>query len=203
MAPESSDQTFLELMQQGWIAGYPPWFHKAWLRPAKCESEQEIKHLLELLRAIEDGKPADVKRLLPGVDPNVRLTGTYGSESLLEWALQKARDSDCVRLLMKAGASVKARGVTYRAVNQHDNELLADILMAGADPNATLSNVAPLTVACWDNREAVRLLLEAGARTNGTTTVYVTNSKAVAKVKPLMIAAYAGQPEIAKLLLDA
>jgi len=49
----------------------------------------------------------------------------------------------------------------------------------------------------------VRLLLEAGARTNGTTTVYVTNSKAVAKVKPLMIAAYAGQPEIAKLLLDA
>lgn len=203
MVPESAEQSSLELIQQGWIAGYPPWFHRVWIKPAQCKSDKEKTHLLELLRAIEDGNRADVVRLLPGVDANVRLTATYGTESLLEWALQKARDPDCVRLLLKAGASVESRGVTYRAVSRHDNELLADLLRAGADPNASLSNEAPLTLACWDNREAVRLLLEAGARTNGAMTVYITNNKPVAKVRPLMIAAYAGQPQIAKHLLDA
>jgi len=203
MAPESADEGFLELMQQGWIAGYPPWFHSVWIKPAKCKSDKEKTHLLEFLRAIEDGKPADVERLLPGIDPNLRLAGDRGTESLLEWALQKARDPDCVRLLLKAGASVKAPAVIYWAVSGHDNEMLADLLKAGADPNADLGDETPLTAASWDNPQAVRLLLEAGTRTTGTMTVYITNNKPVAKVNPLMIAAYAGQPQIAKLLLDA
>jgi uncharacterized protein len=201
--PESADQSFLELMKQGWIAGYPPWFHNFWVKPVKCKSEAEKTHLLEFLRALEDGKPAEVKRLLPGIDPNLRLAveGTK-TESLLEWAVEKARDAESIRLLLKAGASVKAPWLIYKAVSRRDNPLLSELLEAGADPNSGSAEEHPLTVACWMDVEAVRLLLKARARTDCTMTVYITNNKSVKKVTPLMVAAYAGQPQIVELLLD-
>src|SRR6185436_3912930 len=122
---ESVDENFLEMIKQGWIAGYPPWFHNFWIKPAKCKTEQEKTHLLELLRAIEDGKASDVKRLLPGINPNLRLA-VEGSrtESLLEWAVEKATDVECIRLLLNAGASVKEPWLTFKAMHRMDNGLL-------------------------------------------------------------------------------
>jgi hypothetical protein len=202
--PESADRNFLEMMKQGWIAGYPPWFHNNWIGRAKCKTEEEKTKLLKFLRAIEDGKPGEAKSLLPGIDPNLRLVvNGPQTESLLEWAVEKARDPNCVRLLLKAGASVKEPWLIYKAVNRRDNQLLAELLQAGADPNSGSAEENPLTFACWQDVESVRLLLEAGARANCTMTVYITNSKPVKKVMPLMVAAYAGQPQIAKLLLEA
>src|SRR5215475_11846022 len=129
MVPQAADQSFLKLVQQGWIAGYPPWFHNFWIKPAKCKTEEEKTHLLEFLRALEDGKPADVKRLLPGIDPNLRLAfeGTK-TESLLEWAVEKAKNAENIRLLLKAGASVKAPWLIYKAVSRRDNPLLSELL---------------------------------------------------------------------------
>ena len=179
---ESADRNFLEMMKQGWIAGYPPWFHKFWIKHAKCKTEEEKAHLLNLLRAIEDGKTAEVKRLLPGIDPDLRLAveGTR-TESLLEWALEKARNAESIRLLLQAGASVKTPWLTYKAVNRRDTQLLAELLKAGADPNSGSAEENPLTLASWFDAEAVRLLLEAGARTDCTMTVYITNNKPVKK----------------------
>ncbi len=202
--PESVDQSFLELMKQGWIAGYPPWFHNFWIGPAKCKTEEEKARLLEFLRAIEDGKPDEMKRLLPGIEPNLRLAveGTR-TESLLEWTVEKARHDDCVKLLLKAGASVKTPWLARKAVNRGNNQLLSELLKAGADPNGGSAEEHPLTMACWRDAEAVRLLLKAGARLDCTMTVYITNNKPVKKVTPLMISAYVGQPQITKLLLEA
>lgn len=101
--PEESDRHFLELMKQGWIAGYPPWFHNFWIEPAKCKTEEEKTRLLNFLRAIEDGKMEEMKRLLPDTDPNLRLAVEENrTESLLEWAVEKARDPEAIRLLLKA-----------------------------------------------------------------------------------------------------
>jgi len=201
---EASNRNFLELMKQGWIAGYPPWFHNFWIKPAKCETEEEKTRLLNFLRAIEDGKMEKMKQLLPDIDPNLRLAVEGNrTESLLEWAVEKAREPEAIRLLLKAGAGVKGIWLTHKAVGRGDNEILADLLQAGADPNGGSPKEGPLTAACWGDAEAVRLLLEAGARTDRTTTIYITNNRPVKKVSPLMAAAYAGQPQIAKLLLEA
>src|SRR5437016_3806608 len=127
--PESADQDFLEMMKQGWIAGYPPWFHNFWIKPAKCKTEDEKTHLLEFLRAIEDGKLAEVKRLLSCIDPNLRLAvEATRTESLLEWAVEKARDAGSITLLVKAGASVKAPWLIHKAVSRSDNHLLRELL---------------------------------------------------------------------------
>lgn len=185
-------------------ACYPPWFSTFWIKPAKCKTNAQISHLLHLLRSIEDGKPEDTRRLLTGVDPNLRLA-VEGSrtESLLEWAAEKARHPECLRLLIAAGANLKAPTLAWKLVTYGDTELLAEVLHAGADPNAGPAEERPLTAACWDNAKAVRLLLGAGARTDVTTTIYITNKKHVNKVTPLMVAAYAGALQIVKLLLLA
>jgi len=201
---EESDRNFLELMKQGWIAGYPPWFHNFWIQHAKCKSEEEKTRLLNFLRAIEDGKTEEMKRLLPDMEPNLRLAVEgKQTESLLEWAVEKARDPEAIRHLLKAGARVNETWLMHKAVHRGDHEILEELLEAGADPNGGSAEEKPLTSACWRDAEAVRLLLKAGARTDCTMTVYITNNRPVAKVTPLMVAAYAGQPQIAKLLLEA
>jgi hypothetical protein len=201
---EKADQDFPTLMSQGWIAGYPPWFHNFWITPAKCKTVKDKTRLLNFLRAIEEGKIDEMKRLLPDINPDLRL-GVEGNrtESLLEWAIEKARDPEAVRLLLKAGASMKATWLAHKAVCRGDNEILAELLAAGAEPNGGSAEENPLTSACWQDGKAVQLLLEAGARIDSTTTVYITNNRPVKKVTPLMVAAYAGQPQIAKLLLEA
>jgi hypothetical protein len=148
--PKSADRNFMEMMKQGWIAGYPPWFHNFWIQHSACKTEEEKTHLLEFLRAIEDGKPSEAKRLLAGIDLNLQLA-VHGprTESLLEWAVEKARDADCVRLLLKSGASVKAPWLIYKAVNRGDNQILAELLEAGADPNSGSKEENSLTSACW------------------------------------------------------
>ena len=201
---EASDRNFLELMKQGWIAGYPPWFHNFWIKPAKCKTEEEKARLLHFLRAIEDGKMEEMKGLLPDIDSNLRLAvEDKRTESLLEWAVEKARAPEAIRLLLKAGAGVKETWLTHKAVHRGDNKILAELLEAGADPNGGSAEENPLSTASWRDAEAVRLLLKAGARTDCTTTLYITNNRPVKKVTPLMAAAFAGQPQIAKLLLEA
>jgi len=204
MSPDASNDEFLQLMQEGWIAGYPPWFSTFWIKPAKCRTKAQTSHLLHLLRSIEDGKPEDTRRLLEGIDPNLRLA-VEGSrtESILEWAAEKARHPECIRLLIAAGASLKAPALVWKLVTYGGTGLLAEVLHAGADPNAGPAEERPLNAACWNNAKAVRLLLDAGARTDSTTTVYVTNKKSVKKVTPLMVAAYAGAAQVVKFLLAA
>jgi hypothetical protein len=204
MSPDSSTDDFAQLLKEGWIAGYPPWFASFWIKPAKCKTQEQASRLLQLTRSIEDGKPEETRRLLVGIDPNLRLA-VEGSrtESLLEWAAEKARHPECIHLLIAAGASLKAPNLVWKLVTYGDTELLAEVLHAGADPNAGPADERPLTAACWNNAKAVRLLLGAGARTDSTTTVYITNTKGVNKVTPLMVAAYAGAEQIVKLLLAA
>ena len=97
MSPDSSDGDFIQLVQEGWIANYPPWFFTFWIKPAKCKTKEQTSHLLHLLRSIEDGQTEETQRLLPGIDPNLRLAVEgEQTESLLEWAVGKARDPDCI-----------------------------------------------------------------------------------------------------------
>jgi hypothetical protein len=102
-----------------------------------------------------------------------------------------------------AGANVKAPNLMYRLVGARQPDLLRELLRAGADPNAGPPDEPALAFACWNDPQTVRVLLEAGARTDATTTVYITNKKRFRKVTPLMVAAYAGQLPIVKLLLEA
>jgi len=191
-------------MKQGWIAGYPPWFFNFLIKPANCKTEEQISRLLHFLRTIEDGKPEETRCLLPEIDPNLRLAVEgERTESLLEWAVEKARHADCIRLLVSAGASVKAPDLVRKLVARSWTDLLSEMLEAGADPNAGPKGETALMCACWSDAKAVRLLLGAGARTDGTTTVYITNKKHVSQVTPLMVAAFAGQLQVVKLLLDA
>ncbi len=205
MPPESLGSLFLKTWKQGWIAGYPPWFFNFWIKHANCKTDEESSHLLHFLRALEDGKLDEARRLLPGIDPNLRLTieGNH-TQSLLAWATEKCRNPDCIRLLVEAGANLKARGIVANlAMRYGENDLLAEMLKAGADPNLSHRDSDPLTIACCRDAKTVRILLEAGARHDATTTVYITNKKKVDKVTPLMVAAYAGQPQIVKILLAA
>jgi hypothetical protein len=196
-----AENMIAQLAQQGWVADYPPWFWKFWIKPARCRSEEESSQLLHLLRSIEDGKPEETRRLLPGIDPNVRLA-VQGkqSESLLEWAAEKARHPDCIRVLVAAGANLKAPKLVTKLVCAGKTQLLREMIQAGAD---TKTGKDAVIAACWDDPKALRLLLEAGVSANATTTVYITNRKRVSKVTPLMVAAYAGQLEAVKLLLQA
>lgn len=204
MSPDPSDGDFIQFMQEGWIANYPPWFFTFWIKPAKCKTRKQTSHLLHLLRSIEDGQTEETRRLLPGIDPNLRLAVEgEQTESLLEWAAEKARDPDCIRLLVAAGASLKAPNLVYKLVAAGRTDLLPELLQAGADPNAGPNDETALISACWSDAKAVRLLLDAGARTDVTTTVHITNKKHVSKVTPLMVAAYAGALQIVRLLLEA
>jgi hypothetical protein len=184
-------------MEQGWIAGYPPWFHQSLIRPTGCKTEGESSRLLRLLRSIEDGKPDDTRQLLEGIDPNLRLAAEVdGSESLLELAAEKASHDDCIRALLEKGASIKAPNLVLNLVAYRKQTLLEEVLAAGADPNSGPSEETRLVTACWDNARAARMLLEAGERMDVTTTVYVTNRKGIKRVSPLMVAAYAGEEQI-------
>ena len=203
MIPDSPDQDFLQLMTQGWIAGYPPWFFNNLIKPANCNTKEQARQLLHFLRSIEDGPLDETRRLLPSLDPNLRLAVGGRTESLLEWAVEKARHPDCIRFLILAGASINAPFLVYKLVNTGKTDLLDEVLLAGADPNVGPEEESALALASWNNSNAVQLLLDAGACTNTTTTVYITNKKQVDKVTPLMIAAYAGQLQIVKLLLKA
>lgn len=204
MLPGSSSPDSNRLAQEGWIADYPPWFWSFLIKPAKCETEEQRSHLLHLLRSMEDGKPEETQRLLSGMDPNLRLaTEGEQTESLLEWAIKKARHPNCIRLLISAGASLKEPNVAWKAVTYGGTDLLREVLKAGANPNTGPDGESPLTSACSKDPEAVRLLLAAGARTDATTTIYITNKKRVTRVTPLMVAAYGGEVQIAKLLLEA
>jgi hypothetical protein len=204
MTDDAPDDDFLDLVQQGWIADYPPWFAEFWIKPAKCKTAEQASQLLHLLRSIEDGKTDDTRRLLPGIDPNVRLAVEgRRSESLLEWAVEKAGRPECIHILIEAGASLDSPSLVHKLVTARRTDLLRTLLAAGADPNGKCDGETALAAACWNDPKAVQLLLASGARTNVTTTIHVTNKKKVSKVTPLMVAAYAGQTPIVKLLLDA
>jgi hypothetical protein len=204
MSPDSSDDDFSKLLKQGWIAGYAPWFSNVWIAPAKCKTKEKASHLLHLLRSIQDGQLTEMRRLLPRIDPNLHLAVEgQRTESLLEWAAEKAPDSECIRLLVAAGASLNAPTLVYKLVTAGRMDLLPELLQAGADPNAGPDDQNALIAACWSNAKAVRVLLDAGARTDVTTTVWITNKQSVSKVTPLMVASYAGTVHIVKLLLKA
>lgn len=204
MAPNSSSGDFQQLMSKGWVGGYPPWFANFWIKPANCKTDKQKSRLLHLLRAIESGDLKKTRQLLPGFDPDLRLAveGTK-TESLLEWAAEKSRNRHCIRLIVAAGASIKAPNLINKLLYAGQTDLLSEFLKAGADPNGGVKGANPLISACWDYPKAVQLLLDAGARTEVTTTVHITNSRRVSRVTPLMIAAYAGQWQIARLLLDS
>src|SRR4051794_27760927 len=137
MSPDSSTDDFAQLRKEGWIAGYPPWFVSNWIMPAECKTKEHASRLLHLTRSIEDGKPEETRRLLPGINPNLRLAiDGSRTESLLEWAAEKARHPECIRLLIAAGASLKAPNLVWKLVTYRGTELLAEVLRAGADPNA-------------------------------------------------------------------
>ena len=100
-----------------------------------------------------------------------------GGESALTEAVSRGK-SDCVKLLIKAGASVNKVGQRYKYILnlalEQDNIICAELLInAGADVNAPV--FTPLYVAA--KRSAIRclnLLLKSGADVNATCSIYST-----------------------------
>ncbi|MDF2530332.1 MAG: Ankyrin [Gammaproteobacteria bacterium] len=120
----------------------------------------------QLLEAASDGNAAMVESLLDqGADPNFQSMG---------WSplIYTARgSSDCVRLLLKAGASVNFQGVMgwtalLHAASKGSSESVGLLLEEGADPNARDSHgytALHYAIALSHNIASVNFLLKAGA----------------------------------------
>jgi ankyrin repeat protein len=143
-------------------------------------------------------KPAARALIKQGVNVNVRAAD---GATALEWAAHW-NDVELADLLIKANANVNAaddHGVTPLALAcENVSERMVDTLLAaGANPNlARTSGMTPLFDAIdVGSLNLVRTLLAHGANVNATTTK--------TRITPLMWAIGEGQPELAKMLLDA
>jgi len=133
-----------------------------------------------------------------GADVNAR---AGDGATPLQWAAHWD-DLEIAALLIKAGANVNAadeHGVTPLALacENVSERMVEALLRAGANPNvARASGMTPLFDAIdVASSQLVKTLLAHGANVNAATTK--------TKITPLMWAIGEGQPDIAKLLLDA
>lgn len=153
-------------------------------------------------------------RLLKARGANVNAASTRGRTALFLAAMSD-RSADTVRLLISAGADVKAvdslkMTILHAAAVGNDPETVRVLVDAGLDVNATdFQGFTPLIDATSNvNLAAARLLLARGADVNA-----VSGDGAFQKVKagtlaqgrftPLIMAAAFGSTELIQTLLDA
>lgn len=200
--PDPSQPNFRRLFRQAWVAGYPPWYSGWLVKQAGCKTEEEGNRLLHLMRSIEDGKPEETRKLLEGIDPKTRLSYEVGT--LLEWATEKAKHPDCIRVLLQAGADPNSARALSMVVSRWRSDLLADFLRAGVDPNLSFRGHPPLFFACGGGIiESVRVLLNAGVEINSE---FIFEPKPGHKIKnltPLMVAGYGGHLPLVKFLIES
>ena len=130
---------------------------------------------------------------------NVNVTEPDGTTAL-HWAANQG-DAATVDLLIKAGATVKARnryGATPfgLAVTEGHGAVIERLLQAGEDPNAVINGDPALMLAARSGHvDAVKALLAKGANVNVKESLYGQNS--------LMWAAAAGHSAVVKTLVEA
>ncbi len=117
-----------------------------------------------LLRAVESGNAASLKKLLKNVK-DVNAPATPNGDSLLGAAI-KAQKASAVKTLLAAGADVNAKcpdgkSMLHVAAGLADTSIVRLLIQAGADLQAISGNGAyPIHEAVWSNQPAVlRLLL--------------------------------------------
>ena len=159
-----------------------------------------------LLHAAALGGSADVMSGLldAGAGPDVNVVSAWSSYSSKASPLYVAAShghEDVARLLVKAGADVNCPGGTSilsRAVEHECEELVNDLLRAGADPNwdeyAEPDYIALHLAVANGSERIVSALLAAGARKNTLDTDDET---------PLIAAAIRGKASMCEVLLQA
>jgi N-acyl-D-amino-acid deacylase len=164
-----------------WKAGY-------FRAPAPTSSNPERLDKA-LLQAIRDGNHANVRQLLDQ-GANVNARDERGDTALMQAALNS--DAEMVRLLLQRGADVHARsqnkdGVLMRAVHARDKVKL--LLDSGARVE---SRPMVFAASLPGSRGTLELLLGCGGNVNAN----------VRGVTPLMTAAYCGDLEAVRFLLE-
>lgn len=186
-----------EGLSRGWVAGYPPWYVNSLFSTEQATREK----YLHLLRAIEDGNAAETRKLLEeGLDANAVVSEQDGT--LLDLAVQKTKDPDCIRALLAAGARPASPRVLYYVIFRGREAVLDDVLEAGADPNLAMEEgESPLGVAAYLGEvEVMRRLIAAGANLNAGGPIHM-GKKTAQRCTPLMLAAHAGHAAAVRLLL--
>lgn len=198
---EAAEAAFLKALNEGWVAGYPPWFWKHLVQKAGCRTQEEGERLLHLLRSIEDGQPDDTRRLLAeGIDANLRLGEEEGR--LIEFASTHGKNPDCIRALLEAGANPRGTRAVFELISYHQNKVLSDVLKAGVDVDEVRYGCTALASAVMaGNVSALRQLVDAGADVNRVSELPVDARKVVKNCSPLMFAAHFGEVAMVKLLL--
>jgi ankyrin repeat protein len=161
-APDDPGATPLALAVDRGLAAVQDALVEAGASPARLSAGQA------LLLAARRGEAERVSALLAlGADPDARdLSGA----TALHWAAAGLPGRvEVVEALLRAGATVDATdgaGVTALMRCRHRPAVTRALLRAGADPNAaTPAGRTPLgSATAGGDAEAVRLLLEAGAR---------------------------------------
>jgi len=153
----------------------------------------------EVADATMQGNKAAVRTLLQQkADVNApQIDGT----TALDWAVQ-ANDLELTELLIRAGAHVstanKAGATPLLLATVNGNAAIIErLILAGADPNAPLTNsadTATMMASRTGNVEAVKVLLDHGAQVNA--------KEAWGGTTALMWAVSERHPDVAKLLID-
>jgi ankyrin repeat protein len=148
---------------------------------------------MALSEAARVGQAEIVEVLLEYVDPE-----SIGAATALGWAMSRD-NSECVRILLEAGAELEARtrvGETalIRAAEREQLRVIRALIKAGADVNATTH--AGVTALMWlaqsGHEMGIRTLIRAGASVNVQDRDGWT---------PLMLAARAGARDTVDILI--
>lgn len=136
--------------------------------------------------------------------------GAAPLKEVLNKSLSKASflgNAEAVRILLEYGANPNGTednstgflSIPLLNVSEGDNDIVVDLLNAGADPNIINSlGQTPLTSAIRNkDPERVQLLLNAGADPQGI------HREGQFTFEPLMMSVYEGTVEITKILLEA
>ena len=191
-------------VEEEWVAGFPPWWADWLVEQGSAKTREDGKHLLRLMRAMEDGDASQVSDFLAaGIHPDTQFIDGWGS--LLQCAIERSANPQIANLLIDAGADTSDRTILYYAVTRPGFEQIAARLVdAGGNPNMTIDRCSLLgSAALSGSLRMVELLLERGAKVDGGCAITANNKDDVSRCTPLMLAAWQRHRSIVETLLKA